>query len=115
MGSDPELADVAALLDDEYARDILARTSVEPMSAAELGEQCDASLPTVYRRVNQLQEHDLVTEQQQVDPDGHHYKTYRARLDRVVVDLEDGSYEVAVERVEVDPADRLTRLVEGLR
>ncbi|MFB6156103.1 MAG: helix-turn-helix domain-containing protein [Haloferacaceae archaeon] len=115
MGADTALEDVVSLLDDEYARDILAQTSIKPMSAEELSERCDASLPTVYRRVNRLKDHDLVTEQQQMDPDGHHYKTYAARLDRVVVELDEGTYEMTVDRTEPDVADRFASLVEGLR
>lgn len=113
-GQDPEESGVISLLDDEYARAILVESSREPLSAAALAERCDASEPTIYRRLEQLQDHDLIVEQQQLDPDGHHYKTYQTRVERVTVEIEDGEYSIDVSRREVDAADRFTRLFEGL-
>lgn len=118
MGEDGDgtgAATVVELLDDEYARAILAETSVEPMSATELAERCGASNPTIYRRIERLRELDLLAERQVLDPDGHHYSEYKARLDRVTVDLEEGAFEVHVARTEEDAVDRFTRLYEGLR
>ena len=112
--TDDEDAELLSLLDDEYARAILIETSKEPMSADALTERCDASPPTVYRRIDRLDEHDLVEAEQELDPDGHHYKTYAARLERVTIELEDGDLTVAVDRTE-DAADRFTRLYEELR
>ena len=85
------------------------------MSADQLAERCDASPPTVYRRLDSLREHDLVTAQQQLDPDGHHYDVFSAQLSRVTVDLEDGEYRIDIERREPDAADRFTELFEGLK
>mgnify|MGYP000029453133 FL=1 len=115
MSEEPELETVVELLDDEYAREILAATSIEAMSADQLAERCDASPPTVYRRLDSLREHDLVTAQQQLDPDGHHYDVFSAQLSRVTVDLEDGEYRIDIERREPDAADRFTELFEGLK
>jgi len=57
MSEETDLATVVELLDDEYARAILAATSIEPMSAAQLAERCEASPPTVcYRRLDRLRE-----------------------------------------------------------
>lgn len=115
MTRDDDIGGIAELLDDPYARDILAKTSREPMSAKTLSERCDVSLPTVYRRIERLQEHELLTDQQQLDPDGHHYKTYEARLERVTIDLEDGTYSVKIDRTEPNAADRFSDLVEELK
>jgi len=52
--SEPDLATVAGLLDDEYARAVLAATSTQPKSATEIAEECDASVSTVYRRTERL-------------------------------------------------------------
>jgi predicted transcriptional regulator len=109
-GSEP----VISLLDDEYARAILVEASEDALSASELAERCDASEPTVYRRIEQLQDQDLIVEQQQLDPDGHHYKTFRTRVERVTVEIEAGECTIEVSRREVDAADRFTRLFEGL-
>ncbi|MGQ3330061.1 helix-turn-helix domain-containing protein [Halorubrum sp. FL23] len=105
---------VLALLDDEYARSILAHLTIEPMSVDELCTACEMSDATAYRRLNRLQEEDLVAEQQEMDPDGHHYKRYTATVEAVTVTFADGAYEIAVTRSESDPADRFTELFEGL-
>ncbi|WP_121821541.1 ArsR/SmtB family transcription factor [Halostella salina] len=121
MSEDRDLADVLDALSDEYARAILAETSTEPMSAKTLSERCDASLPTVYRRIERLQEHDLVTERTRMKPDGGHHKVYTATLSSLTIDLDDGEYEATVERTDRaadldadDAADRLTYMWENL-
>ncbi len=115
MTTDDDLSEIASLLDDRYAREILAATSTEPMSAKALKDRCDASLPTVYRRIEQLQALDLLTDHQQVAPDGNHYKLFESRLDRVAIDLTDGTYSVEIIRTTHEPADRFSDLVEDLR
>ncbi|MCL9815242.1 winged helix-turn-helix domain-containing protein [Natranaeroarchaeum aerophilus] len=112
--TEDEEVELLAILDDEYARSILIETSKEPMGAETLAERCDASPPTIYRRIDRLDEHDLLESQQQLDPDGHHYKTYAARLERVAVEIEDGEMEIDIHRRDEDPADRFTRLYEEL-
>lgn len=115
MSEDWELTDVVSLLDDEYARAILRETSIEPMSASTLSERCDASLPTIYRRVNALTDADLLSERTELDGGGDHYSVYAARLDRLTIDLDDGTFDLDVSLTEDDPADRFTDLFEGLR
>jgi len=85
------------------------------MSAAQLAERCEASPPTVYRRLDRLREEELVAAAQQLDPEGHHYEVFSARLARLEVELDDGDYEVEIERRERDAADRFTELFEGLK
>ncbi|WP_276258779.1 ArsR/SmtB family transcription factor [Haloglomus litoreum] len=114
--SDDRLASVAELLADPYARSILAAASEAPVDAATLADRLEADLSTVYRRLEALEEHDLVRSTVKPRSDGHHYSVYRTRLRRVTVDLEDGEYHVAVEREpSTDPADRLTDLFEEIR
>jgi DNA-binding transcriptional ArsR family regulator len=115
MNEESEVRAIAALLEDEYAHDILRHTSEQPMSANELSDACDASVSTVYRRIERLQEHDLLAEELELDRDGHHYKTYRARLDRIEIELVDGRFEIEVTYREENAADRFTDLFEGLR
>lgn len=107
---------VLEALNDEYARGILTATSQEPMSAKKLSEYCDASLPTIYRRIEELQEAGLLAERTEPDPAGNHYSVYAARLERFAVDLSDGEWEATVSRSEPsdDPADRFTRMWEEL-
>lgn len=107
--------DLLELLDDQYARAILTATSAEPMSANELSEAIDASVTTVYRRVDRLKDHDLIEEELRPQPDGNHYKVFRGTLARVEVTFDDGEMTLTVERAaEADPADRFTRMWEDL-
>ena len=114
MSDDPEFDDIADILADEYARSILQATSVEPLSAEELGERYDMSRPTIYRRLDRLCELELVKTRQRIDPDGHHAKEYYASLSSITIDLESGDFDLTVERTETDAADRLTELFEEL-
>lgn len=103
------------LLEDEYARSILAETSTEALSAEELQTRCDASAPTIYRRLGRLQEFDMIDEKQVLDPDGHHYRQFSARLERVTIELREGEYHVSIERSQQDAVERFTELYERLR
>lgn len=111
---DPDLTTVAGLLADETVQDILTETSVEPMSASSLKERCDASGPTIYRRLERLREADLVVERTRPDPvAGHHRTVYAPNLDRVTVDLREGRLDLRIDRSE-HMADRFTRLIEEM-
>ncbi|AXR78713.1 ArsR/SmtB family transcription factor [Natrarchaeobaculum sulfurireducens] len=115
MSEEIDLSTVLSVLDDEYARDILTHTSVEPMSASTLSERCDASLPTIYRRLERLEACRLVTEETELAPDGNHYSVYTANLDRLELTLEDGAFDLELTYQEEDVADKFTRMWEGLR
>lgn len=111
VSEDPDLPTIASLVDNEHARTVLAATSVEPMSARELTERCDATLPTVYRIVDRLEAADLLREGTRIREDGHHDAVYVATLDSLEVSLENGRFEVSIERRH-DPADELADLWE---
>jgi Fe2+ or Zn2+ uptake regulation protein len=93
------------VLASETARRVLAATSVRAMSAQELGEVCDTSLPTVYRRVNALVEYDMLSAELEVDTDGTQYKRYTNDLERIEVLVDDGSFNVNIE-IETDAVDQ---------
>lgn len=112
--SDEDLVAIASILEDDYAREILVHTSLESHSASELAEACGASEPTIYRRIEDLTDHDLLEVEQELDPDGHHYKVYSANLEAVTVELDAGEFTVEVTRT-TDPADRFTKLYDELR
>lgn len=114
VNEDPPPAKLFALLDDEYARRILAHLDQEPMSATELSERCDVSPPTVYRRIDRLQRCGLLTEETRIDDGGNHYAVYESRFEGLAVAMDDGEFVVDLSRRE-DPADRLTYLWEDLR
>ena len=114
MGDDGSVRDIVALISDDYAWAILEATREEAKSADVLSEVCDADPSTVYRRIERLEEADLLVAQQQLNPDGNHYKTYRARLAAVRLTLGEEGFDVDVERTE-SPADKFTRLYEGFK
>lgn len=116
MSEDRSPGELFSLLEDEYARTILMATSKRAMSAKALSEECDASLPTVYRRIERLLDCGFLTEQTRIAEDGHHYGVYEARLQRLTVDLDDGDLRLTVEeRPTEDVADRFTEMWEGIQ
>jgi len=106
--------DVVELLADDYARAILVETAEGPKSVNALSDACGADPSTIYRRVERLDEVGLVTDEQRLDPGGHHHKVYVSRLAEVRVTVDETGMEVTVERTEA-PSDRFTRLFEGFK
>ncbi|MFB6151979.1 MAG: ArsR/SmtB family transcription factor [Haloarculaceae archaeon] len=108
-GWDPKT--VFEVLGCPTARRILALGAIQPCSAEEMTERCDASKPTVYRRLNVLREYDLLVERRAIDDSGTHYKTYETVLDEVRVGVEPGAFEVDIELTrdvfDGDPAGEL--------
>jgi DNA-binding transcriptional ArsR family regulator len=88
-GSDgaPPIDELLELLDDEYARAVLEAIESEAKAAREIVAACDASRPTVYRRLNRLEDAGLVDTRTTYDPDGHHRQVYRARVEEVTLRL----------------------------
>ena len=80
------------VLGDERARRILALASERPRSAEELAERLEVSGPTVYRRLDVLEDHDLLRQDRRVDDDGHHHKVYETTLESARFDVEDGEF-----------------------
>jgi predicted transcriptional regulator len=114
VSEDPDVETVGTLLADPTVRTILVRTSQEPMPVSTLEEHCDASEATIYRRLADLREHDLVAERTQPDVEGgHHRQVFAATPHRITVELREGRFECAVDSRE-PMADRFTSLVEGM-
>lgn len=113
MPEEATVETVVGLLDDDYARAILAAASEERRSAKELAEAIDASLPTVYRRVDDLVDAGLLEEETELRSDGNHHSVYVTALDRVTLSLDEGTYEMQLERT-TDVADRFTDMYERL-
>ena len=113
VDEDRSIEDVLDTIGDQHARTVLAAISREPRSAKELAEVCDLSLPTIYRRLELLEEHDLVDERTTVAEDGNHYNVYECNFDSTVIQLEDEEYKVRIYRRENLP-DRFTQLWDDL-
>ena len=106
--------EIFGLIEDEYARQILIQTYKSPHTASALSEACNASEATIYRRIEQLRKHDLIEGVQQLDPDGHHYEEFVARLDKITIELTQDGFEIQVDRTDTNAADRFTDLYEEL-
>lgn len=101
------------VLASEDSRRILAAASVRPLSAQELERVCDASLPTIYRRVNVLLDYELLSEEQFVDSDGTQYMQYTTDLEEVTISIEDGGFNVSLE-IRKDAVDKFGELFRDL-
>ncbi len=75
-------------LGDECARIILVATSEKPRTAKELTERTDSSSATVYRRISDLIESDLVEECIRFEEDGSHTTAYEATIDHLTVRID---------------------------
>jgi Fe2+ or Zn2+ uptake regulation protein len=105
--------DVFDVLASEHARKILAAASIRPVSAQELKNICDTSLPTVYRRVNALITYDLLSDHLEIESDGTHYSTYTSDLNEIRVRVEDGKFNVNIE-IQKDSVDQFGELISDL-
>ncbi|WP_223302189.1 helix-turn-helix domain-containing protein [Haladaptatus sp. R4] len=116
MCEDSSPRKILSLLGDEHVQTILAVTSEQSMSANELSDTCGISLPTVYRRIQELVEYDLLSEQNKIAPDGNHYKKYEAAVERIDVQLQQGTFAVNIEeQPPTDAPDRFNRLWSDIR
>ena len=113
VDDDRPIEDILDTIGDEHARRVLASISREPKPAKELAEECDLSLPTIYRRVEMLEENDLVKDRTLVADDGNHYKVYECNFESTVITLDDDEYRVRIYREENLP-DRFSQLWDDL-
>lgn len=84
------------VLGDECARTILVATSSGPKTAKELTDRTDSSSATVYRRINNLLEGDLLAECVRFEDDGSHTTAYEATVEQVRVRIDDEGIDVAL-------------------
>lgn len=103
-----------ALLGDDAVRGILTATDERPMSAQMLDQHCEASLTTIYRRIEALLEHQLLQSHTKVSADGNHYSLYEANVERLDVTLEDGDFDVELTRRD-DAPDRFRSIWDSMQ
>lgn len=114
MGDDEQSVEgVLDALGDAEARRILAAVNPEPLSAKEIGEKLDLSLPTVYRRLDMLESHDLVAARTLVAENGNHYKVFECNFESTVITLEGEEFTAEVSHKEGLP-ERFSSLWENL-
>lgn len=99
------------LLDAAYTRSILEAIRTEAKPARAIAEACGASRPTVYRRLNRLQEAGLVETDLKCDADGHHRTVFEAAFDSLTIEFTDDGLSVtatdtgaAADKLEPAPA-----------
>lgn len=92
----PAPADLLELLDADHTQTILAETRAAPRSARALADTCGASRATIYRRLNRLEDAELLESDMRYDDDGHHRTVYEATLESVTVDVTDDGYALSV-------------------
>ena len=86
MGS----VEILRALGNKYNAEILEATHA-PKSAQDLSDQLDVPIATCYRRINELEEADLLELHDRPLSDEHRrVKVYRRKVDGVEVDFRDG-------------------------
>ena len=105
--------DIFDVLASRTAREILVLAAEEPVSVRQLAEACDASRPTIYRRINKLTEYELLDETVTIGGPGPHRGTYRTNMDRICFDIEDDDFVVTI-HFEEDLVDRFVSAWTGL-
>ncbi len=94
----PDPAAQLDVLGDECARTILVATSEGPKTAKELTDRTDSSSATVYRRINNLIETNLLAECVRFDENGSHTTAYEATIDSICVRI--GADGIAIVRTD---------------
>jgi DNA-binding transcriptional ArsR family regulator len=104
MDEKPPIEEILDTIGDGRARTVLAALAREPSSAQELTDRLELSQAAVYRRVDDLLEHDLIAERTLVADDGNHYSEYECKFDSTIVSLEGDKYEGRIFRDENLPS-----------
>lgn len=92
VSGEDEIRTVLTALNDADCRTILEELGdSEPyLSAAELSERCDVPLSTTYRKIELLEEADLLEEKLRIRQSGRHASEYDQRVDDVTISVDDG-------------------------
>ena len=91
--------DVLRVLGNKYNAEILQATH-SPKSAQELSEELDIPIATSYRRIEELNDHDLLKmEGKELSDEGRRTKVYRRQIDELTVAF-------GVDDTEIDTTER---------
>jgi predicted transcriptional regulator len=113
MDEEEPIEEILDTIGDKEARRVLASISQDARSAKELADMLDLSLPTVYRRLELLQEHDLAKSRTLVGENGNHYKVFECNFDATVISLDEDVYNVRIYRTDNLP-ERFSSLWDEL-
>lgn len=78
---------VLDVLDDAECREILDATRDDPMTVGELADECDLPQSTAYRKVDLLDDADLLEESLRIRRSGKHVSEYACCVDDVTLDV----------------------------
>jgi DNA-binding transcriptional ArsR family regulator len=113
VSGDPEIGEIAAVIDDECTRCILMQAYEQYLSVGELAKRCNVSESTVYRRLDSLRELELIDERTQPESEGHHFTQIQNSINRLTVEISEKEFEIEIQRRR-PMAKRLTEIVERL-
>lgn len=88
------------LLTDPYAGVVLAAVTAEPVTPQTICSAFKISHSTVYRRLNELQEQGLLSEDLYLDEMGNNYSEYYANFQQLSLTIHNGQIELSVQRAE---------------
>lgn len=103
------------LLVDPMTRSILRAVDTDRRSAKELAEQCDVSGPTMYRKVNTMQEYNLLTEGTEIDRDGNHYTVYESNVETIQMAIDPSKETPEINVSYRSTTEQFIHLWEGLK
>ena len=113
--STPAAEEICSALDDPDCREII-RNLEEPMTAAELTNQCEIPQSTLYRKLELLTESTLLEESTEIRQDGHHASKYAVAFDEITLVLDDDrTLAVQIERPARTADERLAELWSEVR
>lgn len=107
--------DLLGLLANDTCRAVLEQVDEGTRSVSDLASACDVSEPTMYRLVNEMCEHDLISEKTKIDQSGTHLNVYRSNVEHIQVDFDPSRSEVEVEIMFDDRVGQFMELWSGLR
>ncbi|QFU82401.1 winged helix-turn-helix domain-containing protein [Natronorubrum aibiense] len=111
----PSAEEICSALDDPDCREII-RNLEEPMTAAELTNQCEIPQSTLYRKLELLTESTLLEESTEIRQDGHHASKYAVAFDEITLVLDDDrTLAVQIERPARTADERLAELWSEVR
>jgi DNA-binding transcriptional ArsR family regulator len=111
----PDLQEVLDALGDPDCRAIVTALE-EPMTASEISEASDIPLSTTYRKLERLEEAQLLFEGTEIRPDGQHASIYEVDFEEVVIALtEEREFETEIARRPRTPDQRLESLWSEVR
>lgn len=104
MSTERPIEDILDTMGDQHARRVLIALSQNEKSAKDLRDETGLSLPTIYRRIEMLKEHDLVGEKTIVAEDGNHYRVFECNFDSTLIRLSDDEFDIRIYRTENLPS-----------